>query len=155
MNPTFALNQLPAFDPAKETKLVRFLEKPIDSREIESPSPSHILPPMLKKNTTSRKETEEQLSKEWEERFSHIYKQVKPHSHCQPHQQFVYPSLAKRQPKPNLNPYNRQSVEEIVDMRNRSMQGPAYQPQDSHLPMKRYLPNDLIGKPSFKRRRLV
>ena len=156
----YQLNRLPKVDPVKELELIHFLEKPIDSREfvktplfgtkssLQSGSPNIQMAHQLPKIVTMRGESQEELQKDWEQRFARFNVNINVHHchdpNCRSHSSPQYPSLAQRQLQQKGNPLNISDVETISNLRQRRVQGPSV--QLSHLPKLRCLPVDLAYK---------
>lgn len=161
----FLLNRLPKVDPVKELELIEFLEKPIDSREIvKTPlfgTKSRVPPGQaniqitrpLPKVVTMRGESQEELQKDWEQRFAKFNINMH-HCHnpsCRSHSSPQYPTLAQRQLQVKGNPLNILDIETISNLRQRRVQGPSV--QLSHLPKLRYLPTDLSYQKNHRKKK--
>ena len=140
-----SLCEVPQFDPHKTRKLLEFLQTPIDTRDIQTP------PHEIQFNPTEKKICQHfDIEKDWEARFQRIARGTKNHlnsCNAQQIQQSKYPSLKDRGLQTPKDPYNRMSIEQIVNGHVGPKYGPANRPKS--IPSVRYVSKAIIKPKLF------
>lgn len=150
----FRLNLVPPINPEKEEKLLQFLDNPIDSRLEDLDRKDAAIKPEARRllGIIHKRESTEYVNRNWEERMARMCKNsielTKTGASAS------LPSLLQRTIKPRGDQLNCLSVEEIIDSRQRTVQGP--KPQFKKIPDYRTLPKGILERgSSSKIRRFV
>lgn len=137
---TFSYRSWHSTNSYRDSKINQFLGNPVDSRDENSSEPLRITPTSL---SAPKKVDQSVIAAEWRKRLMKMCpKKVPP-------QRIIVPNLMNNQESRGADPLNRLSVEQIANLRSRSVDDP--QRTSSHLPKLRTISRNILSNPAGMR----